>query len=174
MEQNRRYLNTTKQENLSPIHSFVKRQQSNIWTLVRRWHPVLQWDICSACSQRKCQEWGHKQSAADAGGGAVFLHTPLQDSRASSCVVSMSLHACVRVCRFRVPFLTRWPVFGVSAGTKRTLERWEATTSTGPSSLTSILLSEKWDDTFIPFCVDGNLSSTSLHLPSFNCVCRCW
>lgn len=36
--------------------------------------------------------------------------------------------------------------FGVSAGMRRTLERWEVTTSTGPSSLMSILLLEKWDD----------------------------
>lgn len=65
--------------------------------------------------------------------------------------------------------------FGVSAGTRPTLERWEATTSTGPSFLTSILPLEKWEDRFVLFawlkCLHGNLPSIDL-LPLV--CCRCW
>lgn len=58
---------------------------------------------------------------------------------------------------FSVPFyylcFYMMTCFGVSAGTRHTLERWGATTSTGPSFSMSILLSEKWDGrvSLIPF-----------------------
>lgn len=64
--------------------------------------------------------------------------------------------------------------FGVSAGTRRTLGRWEATTSTGPSFSMSILLLEKWDSLLcLNSCVFSE-TSLVLVLISFLLCCRCW
>lgn len=59
------------------------------------------------------------------------------------------MHMILSICAL----VLTWRLFsGVSAGMRRTLERWEATTSTGPSFLTSILLLEKWDDRWSLSC----------------------
>lgn len=65
----------------------------------------------------------------------------------------------------------------VSAGMRRTLERWEATTSTGPSFLMSILLLEKWEGRLSFLCglhfPHGNFTGMSIDLLPLIC-CRCW
>lgn len=56
---------------------------------------------------------------------------------------------CVHACGFSPSqcdiCFSMMTCFGVPAGMRRTLERWEATTSTGLSFLMSTLLLEKWD-----------------------------
>lgn len=114
------HLSTTEQENMphtrkelsDHIHSCVQGQeQSNCWTLSRRWHTVLKRTIWSVFGSRK--HWVSKQSAANAGGRAVFFYTPLHVNWAPSCVVSdiYSMKQCLLWVLF-----TRWVIWVFQLG----------------------------------------------------------
>lgn len=65
-----------------------------------------------------------------------------------------------------------WLMFGVSAGMRHTLERWGATTLTGPSFLMSILHLEKWEVNKYDHCFGFKclqcIDEYDYWLPSFN------
>lgn len=192
VEQNRGHLfNTAEQESLPQLREAAGlptkgwKHHPNCWTLIRGWHPVLKRDIGSVDGQRDrpSQKGDPQLSVAAAGDGAFFLHAPLQDNGACACVVSDPSFFFFKwsqiLSKSVMPLVSLCLNLGVSAGTRPTLERWGATTSTGPSFLTCILLWGRWDARWAPLCRTYKSNHTRICLLldesiSLLLLSRCW